>query len=71
MAVDSQARNLKESIVEFKAGDDFPLNLIHVQGENQPTKGPVILVMNRIRRPCSSRFTMATAQRAPFWAKAY
>lgn len=44
MAVESQARQLKESIVEFKAGDGFPLNLIHVQGENQPTRGPVILV---------------------------
>ena len=35
---------LKERIVEFKAGDDFPLNLINVRGEQSPTKGPVILV---------------------------
>ena len=35
---------LTERIVEFKAGDGFPLNLINVQGEQPPTKGPVILV---------------------------
>ncbi|MCH8310250.1 MAG: alpha/beta fold hydrolase, partial [Chloroflexi bacterium] len=35
---------LKERIVEFKAGDGFALNLINIQGEQSPTKGPVILV---------------------------
>ena len=35
---------LSQRIVEFNAGDGFPLNLINVQGEPPPTKGPVILV---------------------------
>jgi pimeloyl-ACP methyl ester carboxylesterase len=34
----------KERIVPFTAGDGFPLNLINLQGDRPPTKGPVILV---------------------------
>ena len=33
-----------ERIVEFSAGDGFRCNLIHVQGERAPSKGPVLLV---------------------------
>ena len=33
-----------ETVVPFTAGDGFRCNLIHVQGERPPTKGPVLLV---------------------------
>jgi pimeloyl-ACP methyl ester carboxylesterase len=33
-----------EQIVPFEAGDGFSCNLIHVQGPNPPTKGPVLLI---------------------------
>ena len=33
-----------ERIVPFTAGDGLALNLIHLQGDTPPTKGPVILV---------------------------
>ena len=33
-----------ETVVPFTAGDGFRCNLIHVQGERSPTKGPVLLV---------------------------
>lgn len=35
---------MTEEIVEFEAGDGFPCNLIHVRGEREPHKGPVLLV---------------------------
>lgn len=37
-------QNYTEEIIPFTAGDGMALNLIHVQGEKLPTKGPVILV---------------------------
>ena len=33
-----------ERIVEFSAGDGLTCNLIHVQGDRPPSKGPVLLV---------------------------
>ena len=33
-----------ERIVPFEAGDGFTCNLIHVQGQTPPTKGPVLLI---------------------------
>jgi len=35
---------LHDRVVPFRAGDGFELNLIHVRGEREPTRGPVILV---------------------------
>jgi pimeloyl-ACP methyl ester carboxylesterase len=35
---------LRETIVPFTAGDGMQCNLVHVRGEQEPTKGPVILV---------------------------
>jgi pimeloyl-ACP methyl ester carboxylesterase len=35
---------LADTIVPFTAGDGFRCNLIHVQGERPPSKGPVLLV---------------------------
>ncbi len=35
---------LKQHVVPFKAGDGMMCNVIHVQGEKAPTKGPVLLV---------------------------
>src|SRR5229473_4729622 len=37
-------RVLKERVIPFRAGDGFQCNLIHVQGERPPTRGPVLLV---------------------------
>lgn len=37
-------QQLIERLVPFTAGDGMQLNLINVQGENSPTKGPVLLV---------------------------
>jgi pimeloyl-ACP methyl ester carboxylesterase len=37
-------RPYRERTVPFTAGDGFACNLIHVQGERAPSKGPVILV---------------------------
>ncbi len=34
----------QETVVPFTAGDGFKCNLIHVEGEKLPTRGPVILV---------------------------
>ena len=34
----------RERVVPFTAGDGFPLNLINLQGDRPPTKGPVMLV---------------------------
>jgi len=33
-----------ESVVPFLAGDGRSLNLVHIRGEQEPTKGPVVLV---------------------------
>jgi pimeloyl-ACP methyl ester carboxylesterase len=33
-----------ERVVPFTARDEMPLNLIHVRGESEPTKGPILLV---------------------------
>ncbi len=38
------SRTLNERTVPFEAGDGFPCNLIHIQGETHPSKGPVLLV---------------------------
>ena len=35
---------LQERIVPFEAGDGFQCNLIHVRGDQEPSKGPVILI---------------------------
>lgn len=35
---------LREEVVPFVAGDGLPLNLVHVRGEHEPTRGSVILV---------------------------
>jgi poly(3-hydroxyalkanoate) synthetase len=37
-------KDYQERVVPFTAGDGFQCNLIHVQGERSPTRGPVILV---------------------------
>ncbi|MDY7231813.1 alpha/beta fold hydrolase [Hyalangium rubrum] len=45
MPVDSTpAARYVEHIVPFQAGDGRPLNLVHIQGHREPTKGPVVLV---------------------------
>jgi hypothetical protein len=33
-----------EQIIPFQAGDGLSLNLVHVQGPNPPSKGPVLLI---------------------------
>jgi pimeloyl-ACP methyl ester carboxylesterase len=38
------ATRFRQTIVPFRAGDGFACNLIHVQGEKQPEKGPVLFV---------------------------
>ena len=35
--------NYRETIVPFTAGDGLELNLIHVRGDREPTRGPVLL----------------------------
>lgn len=58
-----QARTkYRERIVPFTAGDGFECNVIHVQGERPPTKGPVMLVhgagvrANLFRAPVETTF---------------
>ena len=41
---DGRDGGLKERVVPFTAGDGMECNLIHVQGDSAPTKGPVLLV---------------------------
>jgi hypothetical protein len=42
---DSRGRTpLRETIVPFSAGDGMACNLVHIEGERAPTRGPVILV---------------------------
>lgn len=38
------SREYREAVVPFQAGDGRALNLIHVQGPREPTRGPVLLV---------------------------
>jgi len=38
------AESLNVRIVPFEAGDGFPGNLVHIRGDRQPVKGPVLLV---------------------------
>lgn len=44
MTTSEQTNALRETVVEFQAGDGMQLNLIHVQSDDTPTKGPVMLV---------------------------
>ena len=37
-------RRYRETVVPFQAGDGFGCNLIHVRGEAEPSRGPVLLV---------------------------
>ena len=39
-----QSMPLKDTIIPFRAGDEFECNLIHVEGEKTAIKGPVLLV---------------------------
>ncbi len=39
-----EKRILREEVISFRAGDGFDLNLIHVNGETPPHKGPVLLI---------------------------
>ena len=62
MAEIRQSAGLSQRIVPFTAGDGFECNLIHVRGEQEPTKGPVILVhgagvrANIFRAPVETTF---------------
>ncbi len=40
----SSSAHTRDRLVPFVAGDGLPCNLIHVQGEREPSKGPVLLV---------------------------
>ena len=57
-----QPSRLREHTVPFTAGDGFECNLINVRGEQEPTKGPVILVhgagvrANIFRAPVETTF---------------
>ena len=42
--VATPASDRRERIVPFTAGDGMECNLVHVQGDKDPTKGPVMLV---------------------------
>ena len=42
--MNSRGDRLVEEIVPFQAGDGMECNLIHVQGDAPPDKGPVLLV---------------------------
>lgn len=39
-----QPQPLKDTVIPFRAGDGFECNLIHVEGSNPASKGPVLLV---------------------------
>ena len=53
---------LRETVVAFRAGDGFSCNLIRVQGQKRPSKGPVVLVhgagvrANIFRAPVHTNF---------------
>jgi poly(3-hydroxyalkanoate) synthetase len=57
-----------EQIVPFTAGDGMPLNLIHVRGTAEPTRGPVIVVhgagvrANLFRPPVGQTFVTALVE---------
>ena len=38
------ARGVRETVVPFTAGDGLACNVVHVEGEHAPTRGPVLLV---------------------------
>jgi hypothetical protein len=40
----STQRSYRERVVPFVAGDGMQLNLIHVRGQKEPSRGPVLLV---------------------------
>ncbi len=44
MQEDRQEQRHREDVVPFRARDGFQCNLVHVQGETAPHKGPVLLV---------------------------
>ena len=44
MPNESPGPPLRETVVPFQAGDGFGCNLVHVEGERPPTKGPVLCV---------------------------
>ena len=44
MLKEEHQKRHKERVVPFTAGDGFSCNLIHVQGDKPPDKGPVLLV---------------------------
>ncbi len=54
-----------DEIIPFRAGDGMELNLIHVQGTQPPTRGPVLVLhgagvrANLFRPPVSSNFVQA------------
>lgn len=58
-------RNYMETTVPFTAGDGKELNLLHVRGEREPTRGPVMLVhgagvrANIFRAPVKTSFVDA------------
>ena len=37
-------QQLRRNVVPFEADDGLALNLVHVRGQNEPTRGPVLLV---------------------------
>src|SRR5262245_48172719 len=39
-----RAQSRRERLVPFTAGDGFACQLIHVEGDRPPTRGPVLLV---------------------------
>jgi pimeloyl-ACP methyl ester carboxylesterase len=51
-----------DTVVPFAAGDQFPLNLIHVSGERTPSKGPLLCIhgagvrANIFRAPVATNF---------------
>ena len=44
MQEDRQEQRHREDVVPFRARDGFQCNLVHLQGETAPHKGPVLLV---------------------------
>lgn len=60
---------LEERVIPFRAGDGFQCNLIHVQGERPPTRGPVLLVhgagvrANIFRAPVKTTLVDALVER--------
>ncbi len=61
----SKEHTYTETIVPFTAGDGRRLNLVHVRGEQEPTRGPVMLVhgagvrANIFRAPVKTSFVDA------------